>query len=141
LTTPQIGSKFPMGTAHSWKGAIMTATTATTPDLLGELAKASWHDFGSSDDDHKLECTNLPDQPGVLYIRKKHNTKQIYVVKNGNDWKCVKCETVVLTAQVAHTIRDGLFPFSGSGEVSYETVPYCPICEKKPSFHGSAIAE
>ena len=121
----------------------MIATTVEIPELFDTLAKASWHDVGSSDDDHKLERTDLPSQLEVLYIRKKDKPNQIYMakVKNGNDWKCVKCETVVLTAQVAHTIRDGLFPFSGSGEVSYETVPYCPICEKKPSFHGSAIAE
>ncbi|KKW44546.1 hypothetical protein A3C94_00290 [Candidatus Kaiserbacteria bacterium RIFCSPHIGHO2_02_FULL_55_17] len=119
----------------------MIATTVEIPELFDTLAKASWHDVGSSDDDHKLERTDLPSQLEVLYIRKKDKPNQIYMakVKNGNDWKCVKCATTVLAARVAHTIRDGIFPLSGSGEVSYETVPYCPTCEKKPDFHGSTV--
>ena len=44
-------------------------------------------------------------------------------------------------AQVAHPIRDGIFPLSGSGKCKYEFVPYCPKCETEPSFHGSPVYE
>jgi len=94
----------------------MIATTVEIPELFDTLAKASWHDVGSSDDDHKLERTDLPSQLEVLYIRKKDKPNQIYMakVKNGNDWKCVKCATTVLAARVAHTVaeksRTKLFP-------------------------------
>jgi hypothetical protein len=119
----------------------MTATTVAIPELLKELMGLSWYDVGSPDDDHKLERVDLPSQPEVLYIRKKQNPNQVYMVrvKNRNDWECLKCGATVLVAKVAHPVHDGPFPLSGSGQCSNETVPYCPACEKKPNFHGSAI--
>lgn len=50
-----------------------------------------------------------------------------------------KCGETIMAAQVAHPIWDGPFPMSGSGQCHYETVPYCPKCETKPSFHGAPI--
>jgi hypothetical protein len=119
----------------------MTTTTIVTPECLKELAAASWYDVGSPDDDHKLERADLPQQPGFFFIRKKRNRDQIYMVKaaNKNHWTCTKCATTVLAALVAHSIHDGPFPLSGSGQCSNETVPYCPTCEKEPDFHGSII--
>jgi hypothetical protein len=55
------------------------------------------------------------------------------------EWKHNKCGTVLLGAEVAHAVHDGLFPLSGGGDVEMETVPYCPTCEDKPSFHGRPI--
>lgn len=55
------------------------------------------------------------------------------------EWKHDKCGTVLMGAQVAHPIHDGPFPLSGSGQVRLETVPYCPTCEEKPSYHGRPI--
>ncbi|USN97665.1 MAG: hypothetical protein H6799_01025 [Candidatus Nomurabacteria bacterium] len=47
-----------------------------------------------------------------------------------------KCGTQLI-GQTAHlTVRDGLFPLSGSGEVESITVPYCPNCEDVPRTHG-----
>lgn len=57
------------------------------------------------------------------------------------DFVCNECGSEILTTTVAHTVRDGLFAFSGSGRVQNETVPYCPHCEKEPEFHGKAISE
>lgn len=121
------------------KGGIIMGTESLA--LLQELAQARWSDVGSPENDYKLEQANLPSQPGIFYTRKKHNPGQIYVAKviGGDGWKCVKCATVILGAQVAHPIHDGPFPLSGSGECSYENAPYCPTCEEKPSFHGSII--
>lgn len=50
-----------------------------------------------------------------------------------------KCGTQIVGKRVAHPIHDGLFPLSGSGQVHYETVPFCPECETEPSFHGAPI--
>ena len=49
------------------------------------------------------------------------------------------CGTEILGETVAHPIWDGPFPCSGRGQCEYETVPYCPKCEEKPSFHGAPI--
>ncbi len=49
------------------------------------------------------------------------------------------CGAGIEGAQVAHSIHDGPFPLSGSGNVHYETVPFCPQCEIKPNFHGAPI--
>lgn len=118
----------------------MTATIST-PELSEQLSRATWYDVGSPDDDHKLERSKFEESGDYIYMRKKQNPNQMYVTgkKDTNTWHCLKCQSVVLAARVAHTVRDGFFPLSGSGEVNYETVPYCPICEKKPDFHGSAV--
>lgn len=121
----------------------MTETTVATPELSEKLAKASWRDVGSPDDDYKLERTDLEGSEGsLIYMRKKGTPTQIYVTqaKDTSTWHCLKCRTKVLAAQVAHPIHNGPFPLSGSGQCSNETVPYCPTCEKKPNFHGSAIS-
>ena len=52
---------------------------------------------------------------------------------------CVKCGATIMAETVARPIWDGPFPCSGSGQCEYEDVPYCPNCEKKPSFYGRPI--
>lgn len=49
------------------------------------------------------------------------------------------CGTEIQGARVAHPIWDGPFKMSGSGQVHYETVPFCSNCETEPSFHGAPI--
>ena len=56
-----------------------------------------------------------------------------------NPYVCVKCGATILAVKVAHPIWDGPFPCSGSGRCEYEEVPYCPKCEKQPSFTGAPI--
>ncbi len=117
-------------------------TAIATPELLKKLEKSSWHDVGSPDDDHKLERAKLEGlDDDLIFMRKKSNPSQMYTTqaKDTNTWHCAKCKSIVLATQVAHTVRDGLFPLSGGGDVNYETVPYCPTCETKPGFHGSAV--
>jgi hypothetical protein len=58
----------------------------------------------------------------------------------GEEW-VHKCGTVLLGARVHHTIRDGLFPLSGGGDVSIEIVPYCPECQEEPSPYGTPVRE
>jgi len=55
-------------------------------------------------------------------------------------WHCKDCGALIQAAQIAHPVHDGLFPMSGSGECQYETVGYCPNCEKKPGFHGAPVS-
>ncbi len=50
-----------------------------------------------------------------------------------------KCGEKIMGARVAHPIWDGPFECSGSGQCSYQTVPYCPKCETKPNFSGAPI--
>src|SRR4030043_2252535 len=70
----------------------------------------------------------------------KQNSKIFYKYRPGlEDFICNSCHEEILTTRVAHTVRDGLFEFSGSGKVNYEEVPYCPKCEMKPKFHGKAV--
>lgn len=53
--------------------------------------------------------------------------------------KCKKCKGEIMAKTVAHPIWDGPGPCSGSGRCEYEQVPYCPNCDKEPSFHGTPI--
>ncbi|MBI5066315.1 hypothetical protein HZA97_08830 [Candidatus Woesearchaeota archaeon] len=83
------------------------------------------------------------DKKGNTYARKQ-GSEVVYLVINSDptgkfNCKCAKCDSEVLGARIAHPIWDGPFPCSGSGKCHYETVPYCPNCEKQPNFHGSPI--
>jgi rubrerythrin len=60
------------------------------------------------------------------------------VSENPPKWVCKDCGATIMAATVAHPIWDGPGA-SGSGECDYESVGYCPNCEKKPGFHGAAI--
>jgi hypothetical protein len=62
-----------------------------------------------------------------------------YLRQEDGSYKCRDCGSDILAAKVAHPIHDGPFPLSGSGRCEYENVPYCPKCERKPSFHGSPV--
>ncbi len=55
-------------------------------------------------------------------------------------WTCNTCNAIIQAVQVAHPVHDGPFALSGSGECRYETVGYCPNCERKPSFHGAPVS-
>lgn len=116
----------------------MTETTTAVQGLLKELAGAPWCSVTGPGNDHSLEDTTVSSRPGVLYRRKKANPNQIYMGAS-DVWSCVTCGAGVLAGRVAHTVRDGLFLCSGSGEVVYEYVPYCPVCEKPPDFFGSPV--
>lgn len=59
-------------------------------------------------------------------------------VKNGDGWKCKDCGADIFGAQVAHPVWIRGFS-GGGGECRYETLPYCPNCEKKPNFHGAPV--
>lgn len=59
-------------------------------------------------------------------------------VKNGDGWKCKDCGADILGAQVAHPVWIRGFA-GGGGECKYDTLPYCPNCEKKPNFHGAPV--
>lgn len=61
-------------------------------------------------------------------------------VKNGDGLKCKDCGADIVGAQVAHPIWTSGF-CGGSGGCKYETVPYCPNCEKKPNFSGAPVYE
>jgi hypothetical protein len=54
-------------------------------------------------------------------------------------WHCNDCGALIQAAQIAHPVHDGPFPLSGSGSCEYETVGYCPNCERKPGFHGAPV--
>ena len=60
-------------------------------------------------------------------------------VKDGKGYKCKDCGGTILGAEVAHPVHLREMPGAGSGECQYETLPYCPNCEKQPSFHGAPV--
>ena len=59
-------------------------------------------------------------------------------VKNGAGWKCRDCGADIIGATVAHPIWIQGFA-GGGGECKYDTVPYCPNCEKKPNCQGTPV--
>ncbi len=79
---------------------------------------------------------------GTEYMRKRgsqHIYKIIKIDEESFNNICNSCNSDVLAAKVAHPIWDGPFPMSGSGRCYYETIPYCPKCEKKPDFSSTPI--
>lgn len=47
-------------------------------------------------------------------------------------WVHKECGTEIMGKEVYLSQRDGVSPFSGSGEARSEVVPYCPECEREP---------
>lgn len=76
---------------------------------------------------------------GISYERKRGSDIVYRADDEKEGYECTKCGSDVMGANVAHPIWDGLFPMSGSGQCTYEDVPYCPSCEKEPDFHGAPI--
>lgn len=62
-----------------------------------------------------------------------------WVRHSNGSWYCKACGALIMSAQVAHPIHDGPFEGAGGGRCEYESVGYCPNCEKKPDFHGAPI--
>jgi len=71
---------------------------------------------------------------------KKSNNETIYKYVS-DSWVCTKCGDGIKAKVVAHPIHFGLFELSGTGKCKYENLPYCPNCEKEPSFYGKIITE
>ena len=103
--------------------------------LLYELNQhANWLVVGRTEDDHKIEQTDLKeDYPDHYLLRKKKAPYQIYVVEKRVDgaMSCLECGTTLLEATVTHPVRNG-----GCYE---EIVPYCPKCEQRPNPIGRSI--
>ena len=59
--------------------------------------------------------------------------------QNG-DW-VHSCGTVLLSANVYHSVHNGAGPLSGFGGVDIEQVPYCPKCQEKPSQIGAPVRQ
>ena len=82
------------------------------------------------------------DSNGQKYMRRKGNSN-IYKITSETEGRffaeCGECKGEIVSATVAHSIHDGPFPLSGSGQCKYEQVPYCSNCEEKPNYHGSSI--
>ena len=83
------------------------------------------------------------DSNGQKYMRRKGNSN-IYKITSENDEgkffvECSECESKIISATVTHSIHDGPFPLSGSGQCKYEKVPYCSNCEEKPNYSGAPI--
>lgn len=55
-------------------------------------------------------------------------------------WKH-KCGETLMGKTVSLTVRDGVSPLSGNGEVQREVVPYCPTCEPDIQTHGSILPD
>lgn len=66
--------------------------------------------------------------------------EQKYIKQPDGNFKCGTCGSTIQGAEVAHPIWDGPFAMSGSGRCFNETQPYCPKCEKVPSFSGDPVA-
>ncbi|MFH1917235.1 MAG: hypothetical protein ABIJ21_08300 [Nanoarchaeota archaeon] len=49
---------------------------------------------------------------------------------------CTRDGAKIMAGRIAHSVHDGPWKGSGGGRVEYEDVPYCPVHETKPDFHG-----
>jgi len=58
----------------------------------------------------------------------------------GKGWKH-KCGAELMGKTAYLTIRDGLFPLSGNGDVETVEIPYCPNCEEPPKSHGTTYPD
>jgi len=74
-------------------------------------------------------------------IKKQIDEKDMskYVKQEDGDYKCRDCNETILAVRIVRPIWNGPFSLSGSRRCSYETVLYCPKCDRKPNFHGSPI--
>ena len=83
----------------------------------------------------RAECLKC----NARFNRKKNGTILYIIQKDSSQARCRTCISGIIAGRVAHAIHDGPFPFSGSGKVRTEFVPYCPQCENKPPFDGKPI--
>ncbi|MFH1210499.1 MAG: hypothetical protein V1645_01150 [archaeon] len=83
------------------------------------------------------EVSDCPDCKS--YFERKPGNSIAYKSTDRKSYSCTVCGSEVMGGTVAHPIHDGPFHLSGSGKCHYETVPYCPKCEKQPSSSGSFI--
>jgi len=72
------------------------------------------------------------------YYEKKPYRKTGYK-QQGNILFCTFDGDGVEWARVDHPIHNGSSPDSGDGQVEYELVPYCAMCENKPISPGQPI--
>lgn len=77
----------------------------------------------------------VAEKDGVKYLRKAGGS--VIYKKVDSRYICNDCGETIMARSVAHPIWDG--PFPCSGRCHYEDVPYCPKCEKEPSFDGEPI--
>ena len=66
--------------------------------------------------------------------------REKYIRQADGSYTCRKCGAAIRAVDVAHPIWDGPFAMSGSGQCFNEQRPYCPKCEKAPSFRGDPVA-
>ena len=83
------------------------------------------------------------DSDNKLYMR-RIGSSVVYRLTSENEeknmtYECTKCDGNISGATVAHSIHDGPFPLSGSGQCKYEQVPYCSNCENEPNYSGAPI--
>lgn len=58
--------------------------------------------------------------------------------KKGEVWICNDCGTDAAEAKIANPIfisKSGM----NSGDFEYNTVSYCPKCDKKPNYYGNPV--
>lgn len=59
--------------------------------------------------------------------------------QSDGSWKCKKCQSDIMAAEVKRSVWNFPEACAGSGEVVTDFVPYCPKCEEKPSNRGPPI--
>ena len=78
-------------------------------------------------------------EKGEWYL-KRADGKVHYVSKDDRNWNCAECNANVHAITRYHSIHDGPFALSGSGQVKTVKIPYCPNCDEPPSSNGAPIA-
>lgn len=118
------------------------------PDTINQLefsVNAEWKKYAQENPWLAFLPEFAKDTNGQEFM-KGRGRSVAYKIKHENEkgeqtYECAQCGGEILSAKVAHPIWDGPAPMSGSGQCHYESVPYCPKCEKEPSFNGIPIQQ
>jgi len=97
--------------------------------------------------DYKDAKTNTIDYKGEratcnncnISYEQNMTTKAVYVLNKDDKFIHQDCGKEVDCIWRTHSIHDGLFTLSGSGEVDRYPIPYCAVHEEKPSETGLPI--
>ena len=116
--------------AKSFEVCVIDGKPLTFKPKFSPRRTDSWRNYKPN----VAECTDC----GAAYERPQGVDFAYRVTRNGY-LVCTRDDAEILAIERTHPIHDGLFPLSGSGEVQYETIPYCPIHEQQPSPQGHPI--
>jgi hypothetical protein len=103
------------------------------PEFLEKLKEKPWLNF-------------IPefakDTQGQVYMRKRGSLVIYKEVKRKNKlgYVCIICGSKILCSDISHLFLDVCTNQFNLEKCLYESIPYCPKCEKIPEYVGKSIS-